>query len=234
MPAIREAYDDQDVTFYLQVYKDIEQAEQCLTSIRSHFPSSRIILMSDGDDDRNLHRLGLQAQCEVTIGERLYLNHKGGRMIQRMLDAFLKSPTHCLVKVDTDTRVHRRFRYLPEGRAVCGTLEWQTYGCKTKLDIPNVQGGCMLFLLDAAREMAESKILLSDELLDYRATYADNPDIVRRADVFGLISMDFVTRYACRQLQIPLVEFDEVYSIYRGAIPEDGSGYAITHPHKPE
>jgi len=92
----------------------------------------------------------------------------------------------------------------------------------------------MLFLLDAARELAQSGNLLSDTLLDYRATYADNPDILNRAEKSGLISMDFMTRYACRQLEISLLAFDEVYSVYRGSIPEDGSGYAITHPHKPE
>jgi len=233
MPTIREQYDDPDVTFYLQAYRDIDQVEKCLTSIRCHFPSSRIILISDGDDDRNLRRLGFQTQCELTIGDRLYPVENGGKMIQRMLDAFLEFPTHCLIKIDTDSRVHRRFRYLPTGRAVCGTLEWQTAGSKTPLDFPNVQGGCMLFLREAAEEIARSGILLSDELLDYRATYADNPDILHRAEEFGLISMDFMTRYVCRRLQIPLVEFDEVYSVYRGTIPADGAGYAITHPHKP-
>jgi hypothetical protein len=166
------------------------------------------------------------------LGERLYTLENGGKMIQRMLDAFLENPSAYLVKIDTDTRVHRRFHHLPEGRMLFGTIEWETAGRRTRLEFPNLQGGCIGFTQEAAREIADSGLLLSNALIDYRKTYADNPDIIMRAEKSGLISMDFVVRYVCRQLCIPLVSFDEVYSIWRGDISSDGAGYAMTHPHK--
>jgi hypothetical protein len=226
------APDDAAITFYLQVYNDFPDAKSCLQHIRRHYPRSRVILISDGDDDPRYAKLARKTGADYRKGERLYPVENGGRMIQRILDVFLEKPSAYLLKIDTDTRIHRRFHYLPTGRIVFGTLEWETSGTRTRLDYPNVQGGFIGFTLDAARHMAESKLLLSDELLDYRRTYADNPDIIARAEHWRLISMDFVTRYACRRLAIGQVPFNEVYSVYRGRIDPGGQGYAATHPHK--
>jgi len=115
---------------------------------------------------------------------------------------------------------------------VFGTLEWETSQGKSRLDFPNVQGGCLGFMLESARMIADSGLLLSERLADYRETYADNQDIIIRAEKMGLISADFIIRYACRQLDIPVVQFDKVYAIYRGTIPPGGGGFAVTHPHK--
>jgi hypothetical protein len=228
----RYKYSDSDITFYLQCYRDFYEAESCLTALRRHYEDSRVIMISDGDDDRRYSQLASQFGVEYTAGERLFSTDNGGKMVQRMLDAFLAEPSDYLVKIDTDTRIHRRFRYLPEGRMLFGTLEWETSVHKEKLEFPNIQGGCVGFTREAAREIAESGILVSEDLLDYRNTYADNIDIIIRAEKLGLISTDFVTRYACRLLNIPMVMFEEVYCAYRARISPDGEGYAITHPHK--
>jgi hypothetical protein len=229
---VRREYEDADITFYLQVYRDAPDAEACLREVRRHYPGSRVIVLSDGDDDPRFARLAERFGAEYTAGERLYGIEHGGKMIQRMFDAFLLRPSDYLFKIDTDTRIHRRFRYLPTGCIAFGTLEWETARSGTRLDFPSIQGGCTGFTLEAARRIAESGLLLSDELLDYRRTYADNADAVSRARRRGMISTDFVTRYACRRLEIPLVEFDEVRSLYCGKIAPDGEGFAVTHPHK--
>ena len=90
----------------------------------------------------------------------------------------------------------------------------------------------MVIPRSVAEMLAQSGILQSDELLDYRSTYADNPDILDRAENHDLISMDFVTRYACARLGIEAKSYDEVKSVFRGFLPSDGGGFAITHPHK--
>lgn len=232
MENIHYTPDDSDITFYIQVYRDFQDAEHCLKQLRLHYRTSRVIIISDGDNDSRYERLSSQFNTEYRKGERLYPVEHGGRMLQRMFDAFLEQPSSYLIKLDTDTRVHRRLQYTPRGKVVFGTLEWETHQGKTKLDFPNIQGGCLCFTLDSARAIADSKLLLSERLLDYRETYADNPDIIARAQNVGLISSDFVIRYVCRQLNIPFIQFDEVKSLYRGRIPSDGGGFAVTHPHK--
>ena len=225
-------YCDKDITFYVQVFKEVADIRICLKYLRRYYKESRIILISDGDNDPRYRKIACRYKAEYIAGERLYTVENGGRMIQRMFNAYLEKPSDYLIKLDPDTRVHRRFRYLPYGKIIFGTLEWQTVGCKTPLNPPNVQGGCIGFTSVAAREITESGLLLSDELLDYRNTYADNFDIIDRAENAGLISFDFITRYVCRCLNISPVPFDEVYSVYRGNIASHGEDYAVTHPHK--
>ena len=225
-------YCDKDITFYVQVFNDVADVRLCLKCLRKHYQESRIILISDGNHDPRCKKLAYRYNVEYIAGERLYTVENGGKMIQRMFNVYLKEPSNYLIKLDPDSRVHRRFRYLPQGKIIFGTLEWTTVGCKTPLDPPNVQGGCVGFTLIAAREITDSGLLLGDELLDYRGTYADNWDIIDRAENAGLISFDFITRYVCRCLKIPPVPFEEVYSVYRGDIASHGQGYAITHPHK--
>lgn len=232
MEDIRYGVQDYDITFYLQVYKDYQDARQCLERVRLHYPTSRIFMISDGDNDSRYSRLSRRFNTDYLLGERLYPVENGGKMLQRMLDVFLEQPSSYLVKLDTDTRIHRRLRYMPTGRVVFGTLEWETSHSRTRLDFPNVQGGCLGFTLASAQAIASSGLLVSEKLVDYRATYADNPDILIRAEKVGLISADFVIRYACRQLDITLVQFDEVMATYRRAVPSGGGGFAITHPHK--
>jgi hypothetical protein len=232
MENLRYALSDTDITFYVQVFRDYRDAYLCLKKLRLHYKSSRVIMISDGDNDPRYERLSKRFNTDFISGERLYPVENGGKMLQRMLDAFLEQPSSYLIKLDTDTRIHRRFRFMPAGTVVFGTLEWETSQGKSRLDFPNVQGGCLGFTLESARMIADSGLLLSERLADYRGTYADNQDIIIRAEKMGLISADFIIRYACRQLDIPVVQFDEVYAIYRGTIPPGGGGFAVTHPHK--
>ena len=79
--------------------------------------------------------------------------------------------------------------------------------------------------------MRSSRLLISQRLQDYANTYADVQEIRRRAEQ-GLVSFDFLTRYACRCLSIECVDFDEVRSKYRGWVQQTSGEFAFTHPHK--
>ncbi len=232
MSSRRTTFADTDLTFLVHVYRDGSDLPPCLESLRAVYPASRLLLVSDGDDDPVLPSLADRYGAELESGERLFPIENGGKIVQRQLDLYLQQPTDYLFKLDSDSRVHRRFRYLPTTRSVFGTLERVTSIGQVAIDPPNVQGGCMGFTRDAADSLAESELLLSDELLDPQSTYADCPDMVWRAEDVGLVSIDFLTRWACARLGIPLQEFPEVRSLYRGTIPANGAGFAITHPHK--
>ena len=44
-------YSDDDLTFFSLVYQDYEATVECLKDLRTHYPNSRIVLRSDGDQD---------------------------------------------------------------------------------------------------------------------------------------------------------------------------------------
>ena len=169
---------------------------------------------------------------EYIPGERLYTVQNGGLIVHRMLEHFQKDPSRWLFKLDTDTCVHRKFRYLPSGKLVFGTLRYETQGRGVPLDPPSVQGGCIGFTQKAASSMYESEIFKSPRLIDYEKTYAKNvKDIIARAES-GLVSFDFLVRYGYMELDIPIRDFEEVKSVWRGSIENSDLRYAVTHPHK--
>ncbi|MBB6430394.1 hypothetical protein [Algisphaera agarilytica] len=222
---------DNDITFYLQVYRDVREAKWCLANLRRVYPNAKVLMVSDGDDNPVWPKIAQRHNARYVAGARLYATEYGGRMIQRMLDLYAENPTPYLVKIDTDTWVHRRLRYLPTGCKVFGTLEWVTWAGQEPLGYPNVQGGFVGYTREAITLMRSSKLLVSTRLQDYDNTYADVADIRRRAER-GMVSFDFLTRYACKALGITCEEYDEVKSQYRGWVPETDGQFAFTHPHK--
>lgn len=222
---------DNDITFYLQVYRDVREAKWCLANLRRVYPKANVLMVSDGDDNSVWPKIAQRYNARYVAGARLYATEYGGRMIQRMLDLFGENPTPYLVKIDTDTWVHRRLQYMPTGCKVFGTLEWVTWAGQEPLGYPNVQGGFVGYTREAVHLMRSSKLLISTRLHDYENTYADVADIRRRAER-GMVSFDFLTRYACKALGITCEEYDEVKSQYRGWVPETDGQFAFTHPHK--
>jgi len=222
---------DGDITFFLNVYRDFALARRCLRRLRVHYPRSRVLVVSDGDRDPRYRVLASELGLAYSEGERLYLRTCNGGLVQRMLDLFLAEPSACLIKLDTDTLVHRRFRWLPSGACVFGTLEHRTNKYGERLEPPNVQGGCLGLTLAAARRLSESAVFSSPRLSDPHETWARCRDMAERVAA-GYVSFDFLVRYGCSELGIPAVEFDEVRSLWRGRVANPGLRYAATHPHK--
>lgn len=222
---------DRDLTFYLQVYRDQREAQWCLRHLRRHYPQAQVLIVSDGDNHPRWNAIAQRFGARYVAGQRLYSTEHGGRLIQRMLDLYNEHPTPYLIKIDTDTWVHRRLTHLPTGCKVFGTLEWTTWADAEPLGFPNVQGGFVGYTREAAQLIRSSKLLISNRLQDFANTYADVDEIRRRAEA-GMVSSDFLTRYACKCLGVDCVDFDDVKSQYRGWVPETQGQFAFTHPHK--
>lgn len=131
-------FDDRDLTWHLQVHRDYDDAFLCLESVRRVYPTSRVVMVSDGDDDARWPELATQFDIEYSKGAHLFATVSGGKMLTRLLNNTLSKPCSHILCVDTDTRIHRRFRFLPTGNVVFGTLENQTEVLYTRLFPPNV------------------------------------------------------------------------------------------------
>ena len=219
-------YCDDDLTFFSLVYKDYDAASDCLRDLRKQFPTSRVILRSDGDRDPRFALLAQRNNVDFRGEQRLFGIENGGAVIERMFELFLEQPTRYLFKIDPDTVIHRRFKYLPIRSGVFGTVQCET-------ETPSIQGGCMGFTRDSAEQILASGLLHDSRLKEPAKFIDDSPYFFRmadRADRCALASFDWIIPWAATELRIPIFAFDEVNSGWRMAPPNPNDRYAVSHP----
>lgn len=219
-------YRDDDLTFFAMVYKNYEATVECLADLRRHYPTSRVVLRSDGDPDPRFPILASQHDVDFRAESRLFGIENGGAVIERMLALFLEQPTRYLFKIDPDTVIHRRFRYLPVRSGLFGTLQ-----CVP--ETPSVQGGCIGFTRDAAERILRSEMLRNSRLKDPASFIDDSPYFFRmahRANRCGLASFDWILPWIAGELGIPIFAFDEVNSGWQQPPPNPNQRYAVSHP----
>ena len=227
--SINSDYADDDLSFYFGLYKDYERALGAMSRLRKHFPDARIVARSDGDHDPRYHELTEKFDIDYREEERLYPIENGGAMVARMLDLFLEHPTRYLLKIDTDTAAHRRFRFLPSQNGIFGTLQTAKQGCQS------VQGGFTGLTRETASLMLESGILLDERLKDPRAYKTESSYFHRMANRVtrtGLCGFDWIVGWAATELNLPLIGFEEVHSKWyaKNNVPNLDLEFAFTHP----
>jgi hypothetical protein len=219
-------YCDEDLTFFSLIYKNYDATAECLTDLRKHYPGSRVILRSDGDPDPRFPILAKRHNADFRGELRLFGIENGGAVIERMLVIFLEKPTRYLFKIDPDTVIHRRFRYLPVLSGLFGTLQCEQ-------ETPSIQGGCMGFTRDAAEQILESGMLRDSRLKEPAKFISDSPYFFRmahRAHRCGLASFDWMVPWVASELGISMYSFDEVNSGWQQAPPNPEQRYAVSHP----
>lgn len=219
-------YSDDDLTFFALTYKNYDAAAECLADLRKHYSASRVILRSDGDPDQRLPILAEQFKVEFHDEERLFGIENGGAIIERMLELFIAKPSRYLFKIDPDTVIHRKFRYLPVRSGLFGTLQCEE-------ETPSIQGGCMGFTRDAAERILQSRMLRDSRLREPANFISDSPYFFRmahRANRVGLASFDWILPWIASELGLAIYRFDEVNSGWQQPPPDPDRRYAVSHP----
>ena len=89
---------------------------------------------------------------------------------------FFEQPTRYLLKIDPDTVIHRRFKYLPVRNGLFGTLQTQVVS-------PSVQGGCMGFTQQVARQILQSEMLRDSRLREPHNFINESPYFFRMKQI---------------------------------------------------
>ena len=222
------SYCDGDLTFFALTYKNYDATAECLRDLRDHYSTSRVILRSDGDPDPRLPVLAEHHNADYHEESRLFKIENGGAVIERMLELFAEKPTQYLFKIDPDTVIHRRFRYLPTRNGLFGTLQG-------RLTHPSIQGGCLGLTQHAAEQILKSNLLRDSRLKNPEKFIGDSPYFVRmahRASRCGLASFDWIVPWVARELGIPIFAFAEVNSGWKQPPPNSNQRYAVSHPRR--
>lgn len=222
---------DADVVFVMPVFRDSDVARRSLKRLRQHYPGSRIVLVSDGDAAFPGDALSSEFSAEYVLGENLYGMDAGGRMVQRYLDIYLSAPGRFLVRLDTDARLDRRFRWLPRREGLYGKIGERS---------GTIQGGCILLTDGAVRTLNSRGVFLREELKDAAATwgkYSTAENLQRKIEQ-GRVAYDKVLHWGCVTAGVPIRRFSEIYAVWKWSQDFEDMArsrpgrFAIVHPDK--
>lgn len=219
-----------DLTFYLNVYQDVDLLDGCLNQLRKVYPESRLIMRSDGDPNPAISDMAKKYKGECYYDQGLMSIDKGGQIVHEMLRLFLLQPTAYLFKIDPDTCVARRFNELPDVPCVFGRKQGSWKGEKVKLD--SIQGGCLGITVEVAKQFYQSNFFLDPTLAENPPPWVIAEPLRRRPMVLGLTSIDWTVGWACKKMGVKVLNWPEIKSEWLIPPQNDDLRYAVTHPHK--
>jgi hypothetical protein len=216
--------------WFIQTCRDLGPLRRTLARLRSLYPESVVLVVSDGDADPAIARACAEHAAAFTLGERLFGVERGGAVVQRMLSAFLATDADVLIKIDPDTDVRSRFVSMPapSNAAIYGTVQTARDGARA---LASIQGGCIVVPRQAAVVLTDGALLTSDRLRPPRLEWAVNAFSRARA-ASGLTSYDWTLGWACRELGLPAADHSEVFSRFRPNVFDTLSfrRAAVVHP----
>jgi hypothetical protein len=216
--------------WHIQTFRDVSRLKKTLASLRTWYPQSQVLVVSDGDPDPEIDQACRRYSATFILRPRLIGVEQGGEPVQRMLEAFLETNADILIKIDPDTHVRRRFSVMPSrtDSSLYGTV--QTTG-STSNRLTSIQGGCIIIPRQAAMLLASSALLKSERLRPPALEWAVNEVLRARAQA-GLTSYDWTLGWACRELDLLSKDHPEVFSRYRARLIDvvTGRGVAVSHP----
>lgn len=216
---VSRSYQDSDITWLMQVYRDVDLGRWSLGLLRKHYPQSRVIVVSDGDDDPRWTEVCRELSCEFILQDRIYGMEHGTKLWIKRFEYFAKAPTKYLFKIDTDTAVHRRFNYLPNFFVFSTVLFRPGWTNKCK-----ASGGFIGIRREAIQLIVDSESL-------HNFPQSEVPQWQREDDQ-QLVSEDWLLSAICYKLEIPVRDFPEVCVLSREKPFNMDLRYAITHPNK--
>lgn len=224
---------DREIAWCIQLYQS--NPAVCLQHLRTHYPDSRVVLLVDGDRG-NLARyaeLAAEFRAELVSGEHLMAFPSSHLYVERMLQQALRGNERFFFRIDPDTRVWRRFRWLPGLACAFGTLETASEAFKDRIrHPPNVQGGCIGVTREVVEGVLQSGVLSHQQcVVEARAGWVRCADCEHVAGR-GMMLDDYVLTWAVDAAGFPIVSHPEIASYWRNAVPNATLNFAVTHPHK--
>jgi hypothetical protein len=224
---------DEEIAWCIQLYQSYPR--QCLHYLRQSYPRSRVVLLVDGDAE-NVERyqaLGREFQTQVIFGEHLMEFQTNHLYVARLMHQAVAGPETYFFRIDPDTRIWRRFSWLPGMSCAFGTLETVTVAFKDRIrHPPNIQGGCIGLTRDVSQSILTQDILSYDSCVkEARKGWVRTLDCEHLA-TSGKMLDDFVISWAVDTAGFPLIQHAEIASYWRDAINNKKLQFVVTHPHK--
>ena len=146
---------DSQLGFVFHVHKnDRRIALRLAKEIREFHPESSAICIGDGfNEPEFIEQLKTLDIRFASSREPLKTALSGWRWVQRFLINGLRLETDYFLRIDSDSRLHRRIEFVPDADMFGGLTQ------ETIAPWPFIPGGCIGFKKEAAQKILQSKVL---------------------------------------------------------------------------
>ena len=197
------------LSFIITTHQDLPKLEHLAISLRAHYPTEIVSVLSDGDDDPKIKELCEKHNFQYFLYPNSYKLEHGFRFWRNVFEVFAKNPTDYFIKLDTDVEVRGRlsedlspYRYTMFGSLV-----------RTRGNIKFVQNGIRGFSKEVVEVIKSSPHYQDDQY------FADAFKVKRIFNATqrlerGLISTEFLM-YEMGQLEnLPIMSHPEILSYW--------------------
>ena len=155
--------EDTRILWFVQTYRYLPKLRRTLARLRTLYPHSDVLVVSDGDPNRQIEDACRQFRARYTLRPRLFCVEYGGESVHQMLEAFAATDADVVIKIDPDTNIRRRFSLMPRptDSSIYGTVQSSGIGTDR---LTSIQGGCIIVPRRAAALLLSSALLKSERL----------------------------------------------------------------------
>ena len=197
------------LSFIITTHKDLPKLERLATSLRTHYSTEIVSVLSDGDDDPKIKELCEKYNFQYFLYLNSYKLEHGFRFWRNVFEVFAKNPTDYFIKLDTDVEVKGR---LPEDLT---PYRFTMFGSlvRTRANINFVQNGIRGFSKEVLGAIQSSSYYQNDQHFAdaFKAKRIFNA--TQRLER-GLISTEFLM-YEMSQLEnLPIMSHPDILSYW--------------------
>lgn len=217
----------------MQISHDSSLALLCIKRLRNLYPGSKVICILENSS--NIFRKLKYYGVKIHRGEPLYKYDKNASVVLRKFKLFAECNSEYFFKIDPDTHFHKRITKLPITPCM--------FGNKTRAQRSYIiQGGCMGYnkeiIIKALQEKFFEKINIDNDRGWIRPGRVLGMTTYEYFKKYDRVSYDMISKYAMDKLGYPLVQHEEIYSVW---LPNLNSNkiynlhnydkiYSVTHP----
>jgi len=224
-----------DILIVIPVYQDYFIARRLILQLRFLYPSSNILVFSDGTIDIEFIIFALENTVLYIVGDdRLKLNKYGAKWISRLFNFIAMYGNSHILIIEPDSYVHREIKFPKGWFNVAGAVKYSLQAHRRRF----VPHGCVLYRCDTIRHICSTNILDDTKYTAPEYGYKRFSKELKweheNEEEELVSSTDMIMCDVFYRLNIPLTDWRDIHINFRTPIdivPGKKLIFSITHPH---
>lgn len=223
------------LSFFIPIKNEVDRLAALLPNLRSVYPNERVILYSNGSDSAIISGLNNYSQrynTEIFSNSgSVYLHNNAGQIFRDLINVYNESPTDYLIRLDSDCNIYSPLTGLESySDSIFGCvhsasgisaylgdkifIENESNNQKFFLTMPTYVNGVIGYSSGALNQFIQNNSFDPSNDDSFYQSYCDfRSDRGSPTASGSKISIDYVLSHVASELNIPLLDHPQIYSV---------------------